>query len=98
MSKAGATRQNIADAAIPTFGDYLEEWLETYSGRTGRGITDSTRNDYRRSLERHALPHWSEIPIDQISARDIRRLVRRLEDGGQAPSSVRKDIAAVKTL
>src|SRR4051812_15725731 len=38
---------------VPTssrFGQYAAEWIETYRGRTRRGLARSTRADYRRSL------------------------------------------------
>jgi hypothetical protein len=44
--------------ARATFADYFERWIDTYAGRTARGLTKSSRALYRLTLERHALTRW----------------------------------------
>src|SRR3954451_13083161 len=34
-----------------TFEEYAATWLDTYGGRTSRGLADTTRTEYRRALE-----------------------------------------------
>src|SRR5687767_6431851 len=86
------------EATDCTLRDSAREWIEHYVGRTARGIDDSTRMDYRRSLERHAIAVLGDRQLADLAARDIRALVRHLEQDGQAPSSVRKHLAPLKAL
>src|SRR6059036_2952657 len=39
----------IAESRV-TFADYARRWIETYDGRTARGIRAGTLRDYRRAL------------------------------------------------
>lgn len=81
-----------------TFAAYAKEWITTYTGRTGRGLSDSTRADYERSLRLYAIPVLGHLRLSELSPRDIRGLVRELEDRGQRPGSVRKNIAPVRAM
>ncbi|HMS72297.1 MAG TPA: hypothetical protein PKB03_04620, partial [Baekduia sp.] len=92
---AGATQPNSSRL---TLGVYAREWLETYNGRTGQGIADTTRQDYRRSLETYVLPTLGTVRLSHIEPRDFRALVRSLEERGMRPSSVAKNAGALKTL
>jgi integrase len=80
------------------FSDYATEWIETYRGRTRRGLARSTRGDYRRSLELYAIPYFARRPLADLTPRDIRGYVDHLELLGQAASSVRKNFAPVRAL
>lgn len=80
------------------FEQYAAEWIETYRGRTRRGLARSTRADYRRSLELYAIPFFDGMRVAAIAPRDIRGYVDHLEILGQAASSVRKNFAPVRAL
>lgn len=91
--------QGLRAPRVPAgFADYAAEWIETYRGRTRRGLTRSTRTDYRRSLELYAVPYFAAARLADLSPRDIRGYVERLELLGQAPSSVRKNFAPVRAM
>ena len=36
-----------------TFGQYAQRWVQSYRGRTARGVTSRTIDGYSRDLERH---------------------------------------------
>ncbi len=38
-----------------SFGDYFASWIETYAGRTQRGFSETTRPEYRRTIENFAI-------------------------------------------
>jgi hypothetical protein len=40
------------------FEDYYEGWTESYAVRTKRGISETSREEYRRTIESHAFPQW----------------------------------------
>src|SRR4051794_29278838 len=45
-------RQAGAPPARVTFENYARAWVESYPGRTSRGLSDTTRGSYRDALER----------------------------------------------
>ena len=81
---AEANRQahaTTSNAARGMFGVYALEWIDTYRGRTSRGFDDATRADYRRDLERYAIPYFDKIrrrKLGEIQPRDMRAFVQWL--------------------
>jgi hypothetical protein len=61
-----------------TFENYAREWVETYSGRTSRGIRPQTLADYRRAIERRAIPFFGRMQLADVTARDIKRFAQEL--------------------
>lgn len=78
--------------------NYARDWLETHGGHNGRGFADSTREDYRRSLETQILPRLGHHHLSSIRPRDIRGLVRDMEEQGLKPGSIRKHTAVLRSL
>ncbi|MGK2936922.1 MAG: phage integrase central domain-containing protein [Solirubrobacteraceae bacterium] len=64
-----------APATRTRFADYAREWVERYQGRGRRGFRERTRDDYRRDLERYAIPRLGSMRMEQITPRDIADLV-----------------------
>ena len=64
------------------FAEYACEWVERYQGR-GRGFRESTRDDYRRDLERYAIPYLHGTlrrTLSQVTPRDVANFVGWLCD------------------
>lgn len=64
------------------FAEYAREWVERYQGR-GRGFREDTRDDYRRDLERYAIPFLDarlKRTVSQVTPRDIANFVGWLCD------------------
>jgi integrase len=80
------------------FATYARRWIDTYRGRTARGISERTRSDYRLAFEREAIPFFGKMPLGQIEPRDLREYARELEQRGLAPNTVRLAIAPVRAL
>lgn len=81
------------------FGEYANEWVERYSGRGRRGFRDSTRSDYRRDLNRHAIPFFDgrRLMVGEITARDISDFVAGLP-ATYADASIRRILSPVRAL
>ena len=47
--------------------DYYEGWIDSYRGRTARGLEETTRASYRDSFDRHVIP----FPIARQKMRDV---------------------------
>src|SRR5687768_10164285 len=80
-------------ASRAKFEDYANEWLETYSGRTNRGLSESTRSDYKRSLDSYVIPFFKNYRLSEIEPTDVRKFVAHLEKKKLAPTSVKKNLA-----
>jgi integrase len=86
------------EASRERFEDYATRWIESYTGRTSRGLRDSTRTDYRRAIEQHAIPHFGRMRLNEIRPRDVKDYAQVVSAKGLSPNSVRLAIAPVKAL
>jgi integrase len=80
------------------FDDYARRWVTTYNGRGGRGITASTRANYTRAIEKHAIPYFGRQRMKDLHANDVRGFITHLRDSGAPAPSIRKYVLAVKVL
>jgi integrase len=74
------------------------DWLDTYTGRTGKGIRPETLAEYRRTIEREAVPFFGRMPLAQVEPRDVRRYVAAVKGRGVAANTVRLAVAPVRAL
>jgi integrase len=81
-----------------TFAEYAPAWLDGYKGRTKRGIKPETLADYRKSIERHALPFFGRMRLSHIRPRDIKEYAATVEARGVSAGTVRLALAPVKAL
>lgn len=72
------------------FGEYFEEWIESYAGRTARGFSETTRPEYRRPIERHAMPRWASWRLAEIEPADVRDLFGDMRRQGETTSAIKK--------
>lgn len=80
------------------FGEYFEQWIETYAGRTQRGFSETTRPEYRRTIQNHAMPRWEKWKLSEIEPRDVRELLMAMRNDGLSTSMIRKTRASLSTL
>jgi hypothetical protein len=80
------------------FEDYFSEWIESYAGRTARGFSDTTRPEYRRPIEAHALPRWQTWKLADVEPGDVRDLFGQMRREGATTSQVKKTRAALSAL
>jgi integrase len=81
-----------------TFADYANEWIDTYAGRTSRGFREGTRDDYRRTLERDAIPFFGRMQLSAIEPRDVKAYAAQVASRGVSANTVRLALAPVKAL
>lgn len=81
-----------------SFEDYAVEWLDTYSGRTSRGLSKRTRESYRSAIVGRAVPFFRRYKLAEVEPPDVRRFIGKLEADGLAPSSIRKEVAPLRAL
>jgi len=77
-------------AARVKFEGFARQWLDGYQGRTQRGFSETTRIEYRRALEQHAIPYFRRCRLDEVEPQDVRRFFAQLERKGLTAAGVRK--------
>lgn len=92
--KAGDRRPT----ATITFGEYFAEWIETYAGLTERGFSETTRPEYRRPIEAHALPLWRGWKLAEVDPEAIRGLFGAMRKEGKSTSAIKKLRAALSAM
>lgn len=92
--QAGERRPESRDR----FGDYFGEWIESYAGRTARGFSETTRPEYRRPIEAHALPAWESWRLTEVEPADVRDLFARMRTSGATTSAIKKLRAALSAM
>jgi integrase len=91
-------RGEYRELSTITFSDYAAQWIETYTGRTSRGIRPATVADYKRILEREATPFFGRMRLAEIEPQHIKQYAKAVADRGVKPNTVRLAVAPVKAL
>lgn len=82
-----------------TVEQLYEGWIDTYRGRTIRGLEETTRNEYRSSFDLHVLPYpLARMKGRDVGSRDIADWFGDLERAGASPTTIRKAKAAVSAM
>jgi integrase len=81
-----------------TFAEYASEWLESYTGRTSRGVREATLRDYRRVMEKRAIPFFARLRLAEIEPRDVKRYVTSVAAEGLSRNTIRLALAPVRAL
>jgi integrase len=77
-----ATGQHLPASRL-RFDEYALEWVGRYQGRGSRGFRDTTRDEYRRDLERFAIPYFTgklRRTVEQVTPRDVANFIAWLCD------------------
>lgn len=95
-----AIRDNVDSKPVERarFGEYFADWIESYAGRTQRGFSETTRPEYRRTIEKNAVPRWRTWKLSAIEPRDVRDLLMAMRNEGKSTSMIRKTRASLSTL
>jgi integrase len=86
------------DQSRVTFAAYAADWVDTFAGRSSRGIRPETRADYKRNLERNGTPFFGRMRLSEIEPRDVRRFVASMQARGVSPNTVRLAVSPVRVL
>jgi len=93
--RQGGERRPVTRRSVE---DYAREWLDSYRGRTSRGLSNRTRNAYRSALLDRAIPYFRGYKLAEVEPPDVRRFIAKLEADGLAPSSIRKEVAPLRAM
>lgn len=88
------------DAALPglvktrvTFKDAANEWLR--HGEVERGIKPSTYRDYKSAVNRHLIPAFGDMKIEDVTAKTIERWRARQVADGKLPRRTANKLVAI---
>ena len=95
---ADVTRGEYRQTSRVTFAEYAETWLETYRGRTSRGVRASTMREYKRDVEVRAVTFFGRQRLSSITPMDVKRFLAGLHAAKCSASSVRRIFAPVRAL
>ncbi|HEX5194670.1 MAG TPA: tyrosine-type recombinase/integrase [Solirubrobacteraceae bacterium] len=101
--KAGVDKGETRPSGSKTFRAYANEWIETYTGRTAKGISDGARESYRDALDRFAKPYFGTAKLDRIDPPMVKAYIAHVaasktKRGKMTPASVRRMYAPVRAL
>lgn len=96
--RAGSARGEIRVETRDRFDTYALTWIDTYQGRTSRGLRESTRAEYRHALIKHAIPFFHRMRITDITPPDIRKYVRHCSESGLGTHGVKNALGPVKAM
>src|SRR4051794_4891725 len=80
--RAEAARGERRAVKAIAFDAYAIEWIDTYTGRTSKGLKQSTRDDYRRTLVNDAIPFFGRRALAEIEPRDIKQYAAKVASRG----------------
>jgi integrase len=80
------------------FLDYYEGWIASYAGRTSRGFSETTRPEYKRSIEAHAVPRWRTWKLADVEPKDVRDLFGAMRKNEMSTSQIVKLRAALSAM
>lgn len=95
---ADVARGEYRELSRIKFSEYALSWIETYQGRTSRGIRPATLTEYQRDLERDAIPFFGRMRLTEIEPRTIKQYAAHIAARGVSPNTVRLAIAPVRVL
>jgi integrase len=78
---------------IPLFKAFAQGFMETYSAMNHE---ESTQETYQQALDRHILPYFGNMPLDEISRKDIKSFI--VEKQRQRVSKSKGDTKKKKRL
>src|SRR4051812_33020062 len=96
--RADVSRGEYRPVSRETFATYATRWIDTYAGRTSRGIREATRDDYRKRLEQDAIPFFGRMRLTEIQPTDLKAFVAKMAGRGISKNTVRLGVAPVRAL
>lgn len=77
--RADISRGEFFESSRLTVAEYAGEWIGRYQGKSGR-FRESTREEYKRSLDRYVLPRLGRRRLAELTPRDLAAFVAWLQD------------------
>jgi integrase len=69
-------------------------WLDLFQGRTRKRIRPETMADYRKVIERHAVPFFGRRRMVEIEVRDVKAYIAQMEKRTTGSKNKRRPVSA----
>ncbi len=79
-----------------TFGSFAERWIDDYPA--AKGIKRSTRSGYETIVNRHLIPAFGSMQLDEITVERIERYLAGKRKAGLAPATLHRQIATLSLI
>ncbi|MBD0381308.1 tyrosine-type recombinase/integrase [Paenibacillus sedimenti] len=83
---------NYIDPSTMLYGEYVKNWLANK-----QDISDQTRATNDGHLKNHIIPEIGQIPLQKVNVTHIEGMVKKLQEKGLAPGTVKKIYNLVQT-
>ncbi len=80
------------------FRAYAADWLDSYQGRTAKGLSDVTKGDTGMPSNASRSPNSGSTPLDHIDPPTLRKYIYDLAGKLGSPNSVRAMYAPVGAM
>lgn len=81
-----------------TIRGFYKGWIDSYRGRTKRGLEDTTRSEYRSSFDLHVLPLIGGMKLRDLTPKGFREWMEEMERKGRSPNTIRKARVALSAM
>lgn len=80
------------------FREYFEEWFESYAGRTSRGFSETSRDEYRRVMAAHVLKKWGTWKLADVEPAEVQDSLGGPRRGGKSTTEIKKVRSTVSVM
>lgn len=88
----GSYRQRGVE--LVTFEAAAADYLEHAQGR----LAGSTHAEYSSIVSHHLVPAWGALPCEDITTRDVHRLLAKLQSQGRTPARLNRVLTVVRQI
>lgn len=87
-------RGTFVDPKDMTLGEYLQDWLKTYSVN----LTPCTYSGYKVNIEKHIIPHLGKTPLQKLQPMQIQKFYNELFNRGDANSKDKLSATSIRYI
>ncbi len=74
------------EKSVPLFGEYLMDFHEKFKKK----LAPTTKVTYQQMIQKHLIPRWGNMPLNQIKADMIQALYDDMADAGLSLETIKK--------
>ena len=74
------------EKVVPLFGEYLMDFHKAFKKK----LAPTTKETYRQMIQKHILPRWGNIPLNQIKTAMVQELFDDMADAGLSLETIKK--------
>jgi integrase len=92
---AGKFNIDAGHSSVPTFKEYSEKFMRTYSKQNHK---EATRQSFRQVLDRYLIPEFGDKHLDEIKLQHVKTFLERLFDTDKANGKGKLSVSTIKVI